>query len=167
MSICCCPIFSRVCDACVGAGLTTHACPIYPSGIAPAKPVVIIVSNREGKFESLACISICSDFFPGTEHAAKGEVLRVCMSIHIYATLICLMLPRPIEATLEVELPPGDELAKQEEPQPADTEILLNDAGRPLNAVPSARGAVDSAKGHLNTQPSLCQQVGHMPLEYP
>lgn len=84
------------------------------------------------------------------------------MSAHTNAAPTSVILSRPIEAALEVELPPDGELAKQEETQPADAEILLNDAGRPINAVPSARGTVDSAKGHLNTQPSLCQQVGHM-----
>ena len=64
-----------------------------------------------------------------------------------------------------MDLPPSGETAKQEEAQLADTEILLNDAGRPLNVVPSARGAVDSAKGHLNIQPSLCLQVSHMPQD--
>ena len=94
-------------------------------------------------------------------------MLYVPVSAYTYAALTSVILPRPIMATLEVELPPCGETAKQEEAQPADTEILLNDAGRPINAVPSARGAVDSAKGHLDTQPSLCQQVGHMPQSPP
>ena len=101
------------------------------------------------------------------QHAARGVVLYVPVSAYTYAALTSVILPRPIMATLEVELPPCGETAKQEEAQPADTEILLNDAGRPINAVPSARGAVDSAKGHLDTQPSLCQQVGHMPQSPP
>ena len=91
-------------------------------------------------------------------------MLYVPVSAHTYLALTYVILPRPIEATLEVDLPLGGETAKQEEAQPADTEILLNDAGRPINAAPSARGAVDSAKGHLNTQPSLCQQVKYMPF---
>ena len=94
-------------------------------------------------------------------------MLYASVSVQTYAALTSVMLPRPIEAALEVELPPGGDLAKQEESQPANTEILLNDAGRPINAVPSARGAVDSAKGHLNTQPSLCQQVGHIQQDSP
>ena len=40
-------------------------------------------------------------------------------------------------------------------------EVLMNDVGKPLNVVPSARGADESARGHLQTHPTLCQQVRH------
>ena len=77
---------------------------------------------------------------------------------------------RPIEAVLEVESPPAPaasatataaaaEPADYDEGQPLSDEIVLSDAGKPLNAVPSARGADESARGHLRTEPSLCQQV--------
>ena len=112
-------------------------------------------------------VSACAYSKASIQHAARRVVPSVPVSAYTYAALTTVMLPRPIEATLEVDLPPGGETAKQEEAQLADTEILLNDAGRPINSVPSARGAVDSAKGHLNTQPSLCQQVGQMPQKSP
>ena len=38
-------------------------------------------------------------------------------------------------------------------------EIVIDDAGKAMNTVPSARGADESARGCLITQPSLCQQV--------
>ena len=75
---------------------------------------------------------------------------------------------RPIEAVLEVEAPVAPaqaaadaEPAQQDDAQPLSDEIVMNDAGKPLNAVPSARGADESAKGCLMCQPSLCQQVPH------
>ena len=84
-----------------------------------------------------------------------------------------VFLHRPIEAVLEVESPPAPaapppaaaaaaaaaEPADYDEGQPLSDEIVLSDAGKPLNAVPSARGADESARGHLRTEPSLCQQV--------
>ena len=77
----------------------------------------------------------------------------------------------PIEAVLEVETPPhpaataaapSEAAADPEmydEAQPLKDEVVMSDAGRPLNVVPSARGTDESAKGHLKTQPSLCQLV--------
>ena len=79
-----------------------------------------------------------------------------------------MFLHRPIEAVLEVESPPAPaapataaaaEPADYDEGQPLSDEIVLSDAGKPLNTVPSARGADESARGHLRTEPSLCQQV--------
>jgi len=80
-------------------------------------------------------------------------------------------LCRPIEALLEVEAPPhpaataaapsgaAADPEMYDEGQPLKDEVVMSDAGRPLNTVPSARGADESAKGHLKTQPSLCQLV--------
>lgn len=82
-----------------------------------------------------------------------------------------MFLYRPIEAVLEVEslpAPATSATAAAAEPaddddddkgQPLSDEIVMSDAGKPLNAVPSARGADESARGHLRTEPSLCQQV--------
>ena len=65
---------------------------------------------------------------------------------------------------LEVESLPAPATAAEpadydDEGQPLSDEIIMSDAGKPLNAVPSARGADESARGHLRTEPSLCQQV--------
>ena len=73
---------------------------------------------------------------------------------------------RPIEAILEVEAPAAAapaggaaEPAQYEEAQLLKDEVLIDDAGKAMNTVPSARGADESARGCLITQPSLCQQV--------
>ena len=49
--------------------------------------------------------------------------------------------------------------AQLEEAQVLSDEVLMDDVGKPLTVVVSARGADESARGHLVTQPSLCQQV--------
>lgn len=80
-------------------------------------------------------------------------------------------LCRPIEALLEVEASPHPAATAAapsgaaadpelyDEGQPLKDEVIMSDAGRPLNIVPSARGADESAKGHLKSQPGLCQLV--------
>lgn len=77
-------------------------------------------------------------------------------------------LCRPVEAVLEVEAaaapvpaPAPAEPGQYEEAQLLKDEVLIDDVGKPLNVVPSARGADESARGHLITMPSLCQQVRH------
>ena len=80
-----------------------------------------------------------------------------------------MFLYRPIEAVLEVESLPApatpataaaaEPAEDDDEGQPLSDEVVMSDAGNPLNAVPSARGADESARGHLRTEPSLCQQV--------
>ena len=73
---------------------------------------------------------------------------------------------RAVEAVLEIEAAaapapaaPPAEPGQYEEAKLLKDEVLIDNVGKPLNIVPSARGADESARGHLTTEPSLCQQV--------